>query len=121
MQGKYEDTNGLRYFGNEKIRMSNLFEKKKLEPNVKRMSQKIRRAGERQGGRELRERGRKREGRVCAVWHPQHTPLSHAPLTRERDVTRGVRPSLAYSGSSSKAASGERLWMMPDFAAHMSA
>ena len=45
MQGKYEDTNNLRYFGNEKIRMSNLFEKKKLEPNVKRMSQKIRRAG----------------------------------------------------------------------------
>lgn len=44
VKGKYEDTNNLRYFGNEKIRMSNLFEKKKLEPNVKRMSQKIRRA-----------------------------------------------------------------------------
>jgi len=43
-KGKYEDTAALRYFGNEKIRASNYFGKKKLEVNVVRMSKKIRRA-----------------------------------------------------------------------------
>lgn len=43
-KGKYEDTNNLRYFGNEKIRASNYFGKQKLEANVVRMNKKIRRA-----------------------------------------------------------------------------
>ena len=43
-RGKYEDSAGLRYFGNEKFRKKNYFGKQKLEVNRKRSSAKFRRA-----------------------------------------------------------------------------
>ena len=36
-RGKYEDSAGLRYFGNEKFRKKNYFGKQKLEVNKKRV------------------------------------------------------------------------------------
>ena len=43
-RGKYEDSAGLRYFGNEKFRKKNYFGKQKLVANEKRMTAKRRRA-----------------------------------------------------------------------------
>ncbi len=43
-RGKYEDSAGLRYFGNEKFRKKNYFGKQKLVANEKRMTSKRRMA-----------------------------------------------------------------------------
>jgi hypothetical protein len=78
--GTYEESNPIRYFGNEKFRKENYFGKKKLEVNANRMAAKVRRA-------EIEERSRAgpRHLRRAQQPPPQQRPRSR--LNRDRPAS----------------------------------